>query len=183
LNSDDFLANGALARIGQALAGAPSNVGAVVGIGHKLNSKREVFYSPLPKQVTHGTLFRWCQGENFMQPACFFRRAAWEYGGPLRLDLDYCMDLALWLRIACKYEFVILEETVAFIETHPNAKTIVARPKMFAETALLFASQPDGWQYGKDLLFQLIDSRSRYERSPILRALGTAKRVLRRSFA
>jgi glycosyltransferase involved in cell wall biosynthesis len=114
LNSDDFLAPATLFKVADAVSEAP-DVGAVVGIGHKIDRQGRRFYSPLPERVTSESLLGWCDGNNFMQPACFFTRAAWQGAGPLRMDLDYCMDLALWFKIAEQREFKILPETLAFI--------------------------------------------------------------------
>ena len=55
------------------------------------------------------------------------------------------MDLALWFKIAQRLEFKILNETLAFINTHFEAKTIKHRREMFSEIALLIATQPGGW--------------------------------------
>lgn len=158
LNSDDFLAGDALGIAARTLGDSGPEVGAVVGIGHKLDARGSVISSPLPPVVTRASLLDWCHGMNFMQPACFFTQAAWQAAGPLRTDLDYCMDLDLWLRMAEHHEFVVVNETMAFVHAHDDAKTIKARHRMFAEIALLLAAQPDAGTRGRDLLFSVLDA-------------------------
>jgi glycosyltransferase involved in cell wall biosynthesis len=159
LNSDDFLAPNALHKVANAFFRARRQVGAIVGKGHKIDATGRDLYSPLPERVTQKTLFEWCNGPNynFMQPACFFTRDAWISSGPLRLDLDFCMDLALWFKMAERYEFEILNESLAFCNTHANAKTTKERAHMFGEIALLMATQSDGWAHGRALLFKTLD--------------------------
>src|ERR1700730_14212808 len=72
LNSDDFLSQGALKKIADAFNEGNDFLGAVAGIGHKLDAKRNVFYSPLPERIDRETLLIAIDGWNFMQPACFF---------------------------------------------------------------------------------------------------------------
>jgi hypothetical protein len=101
---------------------------------------------------------------NFMQPACLFTRAAWEDAGPLRLDLEYCMDLALWLRIAEKHHFIVLPDTLAFVHDHEAAKTSRERHRMFAEIALLLATDGGDYARGKSLLFSVLDADDTHKR-------------------
>jgi glycosyltransferase involved in cell wall biosynthesis len=159
LNSDDYLAPGALHKVAAVFREHPT-VGAVVGIGHKVDAAKRIIYSPLPPEITKASLFGWCSGHNFMQPACFFSRSAWTTCGPLRLDLDYCMDLALWFDMTERYEFKTLRESLAFINTHGEAKTVKERAQMFGEIALLMAAQPGGWEAGRKLLFKTLSERA-----------------------
>jgi glycosyltransferase involved in cell wall biosynthesis len=158
LNSDDFYAPGALRIVAAALGDGGPDVGAVVGTGSKIDAGGHVFYSPLPEAVTRESLLDWCNGRNFMQPACLFTREAWEHAGPLRRDLDYCMDLALWLRIAERHRFLVVPDTLAFVHTHDEAKTIRARHRMYAEIALLLAADAGALDKGRALLFSVLDA-------------------------
>ena len=158
LNSDDFYAPDAIRVVATAFAGAGPETGAVVGTGSKIDARGRVVYSPLPAQVTRESLLNWCEGMNFMQPACLFTRAAWEDAGPLRLDLEYCMDLALWLRIADAHAFRIVKDTLAFVHVHDAAKTIRERHRMFAEIALLLATDAGAPDKARALLFSVLDA-------------------------
>jgi glycosyltransferase involved in cell wall biosynthesis len=159
LNSDDFLAPGALRSIADSFCMSDERVGAIVGAGHKLDAARKVFHSPLPLAITRETLLKWTCGGNFMQPACFFRKVAWERCGPIREDLDYCMDFAFWLDLSKKYCFKSIKVDIAFAHTHTAAKTTAQRKRMFAETAVLLASQPDGFPIAKQLVMDLADGK------------------------
>lgn len=180
LNSDDYFAPGALMVAARALRSGGPDVGAVVGVGHKVDAGGRIFYSPLPAAVTRESLLEWCNGNNFMQPACLFTSAAWALAGPLRLDLDYCMDLALWLRIAEGHAFIVVPETLAFVHTHDEAKTIRMRHRMFAEIALLLAADAGAWNTGRTLLFSVLDSDDTQKRGVKHLSLALAREVRRR---
>jgi len=180
LNSDDYYAEGALRIVAFALGDSGPDVGAAVGVGHKIDSRGTVCYSPLPPVVTRESLLAWCDGGNFMQPACLFTRAAWEEAGPLRLDLDYCMDLALWLRIAEHRSFLVLNETLAFVHMHEEAKTIRSRHRMFAEIALLLATDGGAYEKGKSLLFSVLDADDTQKRGVKHLSIALAREVSRR---
>jgi glycosyltransferase involved in cell wall biosynthesis len=187
LNSDDYFAQDALCVVATALSGCGPEVGAVVGAGHKIDASGEVFYSPLPPAVTRDSLLRWCEGMNFLQPACLFTRAAWDAAGPLRLDLEYCMDLALWLRLAERHRFLVLPDTLAFVHAHRDAKTVRSRHRMFAEIALLLATDGGAYERGKSLLFSVLDADDTHKRGirhlsqDLARAIVQRLRALARS--
>lgn len=164
LNSDDYFAQGALHIAATALGGCGPEVGAVVGAGHKIDARGKVFYSPLPAAVNRDSLLRWCEGMNFLQPACLFTKFAWQAAGPLRLDLEYCMDLALWLRLAERHRFLVLPETLAFVHDHREAKTARSRHRMFAEIALLLATDGGAYERAKSLLFSVLDADDTHKR-------------------
>jgi glycosyltransferase involved in cell wall biosynthesis len=180
LNSDDCFAPDALGTVATAFAGCGPEVGAVVGTGSKIDAAGQVFYSLPPQAVTRESLLDWCSGRNFLQPACLFTRTAWEAAGPLRLDLDYCMDLALWLRLAERYRFVVVPETLALVRTHDDAKTIRDRHKMFAEIALLLATDGGAWDKGKALLFAVMEADDTQKRGVKHLSQALGREVLRR---
>jgi len=159
LNSDDFLAPGALRKIAEAFGGEDETLGVVVGIGHKLDANHNIFYSPLPERIDRESLLGWVDGWNFMQPACFFRKSLWDNRGPIRTDLHYCMDYAFWLKISKEYEFKILKEDIAFINSHPAAKTVAERKRLFAEIAIVLASEPEGFPIARRLAMDLADGK------------------------
>lgn len=180
LNSDDYLAPGALDVVAKAFVAGDTTLGAVVGTGSKIDAAGRVFYSPLPSTVTRDSLLDWCNGRNFMQPACFFTREAWTQAGPLRLDLDYCMDLALWLRIAEQHAFVVVPDTLAYVHTHDEAKTIRARHRMYAEIALLLATDGRAPDKARALLFSVLDADDTQKRGVTHLAQALGREMLRR---
>lgn len=135
LNSDDHLLPAALYHIGN--YAWHSSVGAVVGRGHKINLNKEIIYTPRSKQLGYQAFLRWMQGNNFMQPACFFSREAWQSCGPLDPGLNFCMDVDLWLKVARQYEFRRLDQDIAFAYAHDQAKTTAYAFNSRLETAFL----------------------------------------------
>jgi glycosyltransferase involved in cell wall biosynthesis len=159
LNSDDFLAAAGLGAIAQAFDEADETIGAIVGVGHKVDGARNIIYSPLPEVINRQTLLRWNYGGNFMQPSCFFRKLAWERCGPIREDLHYSMDFAFWLAMSKSYRFKTIKTDIAFAHTHAGAKTTGQRKRVFAETAILLASEADGFPIAWQLAMDLVDGK------------------------
>lgn len=156
LNSDDFLVLGALREMGEAFGNADETVGAIAGRGHKIDDNYRQIYSPFPERIDQNTLLETTYGWNFMQPACFFRRSAWDVCGPIRNDLHYCMDLSLWLDIAAAYKFRTLQTDIAFCHVHPGAKTVADRKELIAEIAVLLASKPGGFSAARRVAMDLV---------------------------
>jgi glycosyltransferase involved in cell wall biosynthesis len=157
LNSDDFLAPGALAAIGEAFARADESIGAVIGWGYKIDEEYKPFCSTPQAEISRAALLALKVG--FLQPSCYFRKAAWLQFGPLRKDLDYCMDHAFWLEISKAYDFKIIQSDIAFAHTHKDAKTTAHRKRMFAELALVTAQQPGGFEGARRLAMDLADGK------------------------
>jgi glycosyltransferase involved in cell wall biosynthesis len=171
LNSDDFLAAGALKKIADAFNDEGALLGAVAGMGHKLGANKSIIYSPLPEQIDRETLLMTVYGWNFMQPACFFRKSAWEKCGPIRTDLHYCMDNAFWLSMSKYYKFKVLKEDIAFANVHPAAKTVAQRKRLFAEIAIVLASEPEGFSMARRVAMDLADGKLVPEADPSVRTL------------
>jgi glycosyltransferase involved in cell wall biosynthesis len=164
LNSDDFLEFDALARMGIEFLDAEENVGAIVGIGNYIDENGGVVRCNFPTEISRKTLLRWgsAYGSNrpwtddFLQPACLFTRQAWNYGGPLRSNLHYCMDFALWIKIAERFRFKLLPESIAYAHRHPGAKTLAKIPYCYGELALFLATLPDGFDAAANTMTKLI---------------------------
>ncbi len=123
INSDDYYAPGALFTMAEAFMAADPEVGAVVGTGHKVNGDGEIVYTPDGSDLTHEAFLNWLDGGSFMQPACFLRREAWEQCGPLRTDLEYAMDVDLFLKLSRQFRFERVDETISYAYKHKDAKT------------------------------------------------------------
>ena len=139
LNSDDYYAPEALQTMAHAFSSCSDEVGALVGTGHKIDQNGDIVYTPEVPELTHQAFLDWMNYGHFMQPACFFRRGAWEESGPLRTDLRYPMDVDLWLKMSKKYRFERVDSTIAYAYRHAGAKTTGERPGMQAETIVLIA--------------------------------------------
>ena len=166
LNSDDYLLPGALSHIGNSEFWKDPNVGAVVGIGHKVDLDGVIKYTPKYRgEINTDSLYSWTDGKNFMQPACFYRKEAWEICGPLKEELYFCMDVDLWIEISKKYKFKRIDISLAHAHIHESAKTTAEVEKMKLETYLMIASQ-GGFVSARNNLFnfyskQLVNFNSR----------------------
>ena len=159
LNSDDFLEKDALVQVATAFAAADENVGAIVGMCDWINKYGEVTRCNFPSEISRKTLLQWCVSNDvwFLQPGCFFTRAAWEFGGPLLCNLRYCFDLAFHIKISERFRFGLLPKLIASAYRHPAAKTVAELPYSEGETALFFATLPDGFGPASAVMNHLID--------------------------
>jgi hypothetical protein len=148
LNSDDYYAPGALRTMAHSFAELGEEVGALVGTGHKVDGSGEIVYTPEVPELSYDAFLCWMDYGHFMQPACFFRRKAWEDAGPLRIDLRYPLDVDLWLKMIQRYRFERVEETIAYAHQHREAKTTEEYPQTRAETSLLIAEH-GGWDIAR----------------------------------
>jgi glycosyltransferase involved in cell wall biosynthesis len=158
LNSDDYLERNALALVAKAFAAADEDVGAVAGNGYFINTDGGIDQFRLPSEISRETFLRfsWDPGVGFHQPACFFSRDAWEFGGPLSLDLRYCLDTAFFIKLTERFRIQLLPELIAYAHRHPSAKTVVEWPYVRGEVALLFATLPDGFGRASKIMNELI---------------------------
>ena len=155
INSDDYLLPDTLIKIA-ALNWTP-NIGAIVGIGHIVNLNKEINYTPpFYEPITTEQLYNWTNNKDFMQPACFFSKTAWNDCGPLNKDLYFCMDVDLWIKISKKYEFQRIDLNIAHAYIHENAKTTAEVEKMKMETYLMVASH-GGFLFARNLLYDFFE--------------------------
>ena len=159
LNSDDFLEKNALMWVATAFSAAEENIGAVVGMGNWINRYGDIFSLNYPSEVSRRTLLQWCVAEDiwFLQPACFFTRDAWEFGGPLMQSLRYCIDVAFHVKISERFSFKPFPRLIACAHRHAAAKTVAEMPYAQAETALFFATLPDGVGPATAVMKSLLD--------------------------
>lgn len=136
INSDDFYAPNALYHIAK---NWQQGIGILIGVGHIINTGKEILYTPQEQELSYEKLRYWIRGNDFTQPAAFFSIEAWEEAGPLDEDLFFCMDVDLWLKISKKFPILQIPETLAYAYSHENAKTTAFREKMMMETILMLA--------------------------------------------
>jgi len=159
INSDDYLLPNTLFKIGE-LNWIP-NIGAIVGLGHMVNLNNEIKYTPeFYDPITTEQLYNWTNNKDFMQPACFFSKTAWNNCGPLNKDLHFCMDVDLWIKISKKYEFKRVEFNIAHAYIHENTKTTAEVEKMNLETYLMIASH-GGFLNARKLLYNFFEREQR----------------------
>ncbi|MCC9168231.1 glycosyltransferase family 2 protein [Pontibacter harenae] len=170
LNSDDFLANDALFHIGS--EDWNSEVGAVVGTGHKVNDEGVVLYTPKLSELSTEAFYNWIDHGHFMQPACFFSRNAWLSCGPINEQLFFCMDVELWIKISKMFIFKRIFHSIAFAHAHSNAKTTAFVDKMKIETYMMVAANGN-FTLGRNLLYEFLERK--VERNSLKHILGRLK--------
>lgn len=159
INSDDYLLPEALNTI--ANFNWKPNIGAVVGIGNKVNLSNQIVYTPnFYEPINIESLINWTNNKNFMQPACFFTKTAWNECGPLNTDLHFCMDVDLWINISKKFEFKRIKQEFANAYIHDLAKTTADVEKMKIETFLMFSLHGE-FLKSRKLLFNFFENEKR----------------------
>lgn len=131
LNSDDYLLKDALKSVARAYLASPES-GAWCGssLYVDVNGKKTGVREP-PPQLDAETIAAWNEN-SFAQPATFFSRRAWQQCAPLDENLQYGMDLDLWIRIAQKFAFEKMGEVLATERLHKDCKTEKDMGMMYA---------------------------------------------------
>jgi len=160
INSDDFLLPQALFYIASYSWG--NNVAALIGRGHKINFKGSRIYSPFPHKVNTEKLIDW-NNNNFMQPACFFKRSVFDKVGKLDENIFGCFDVDLWIRISRKFKFDILNKDIAHAYIHENAKTVGSSEKVKIETYLLMVKY-GRFDIASKYAFELVEELANYKK-------------------
>jgi glycosyltransferase involved in cell wall biosynthesis len=139
LNSDDFLAEGALFKIVEQYSG-DEMIGAIYGQGHIVDERMFFLRDTSLVFPTEQNLFYWFEegGAEFMQPSCFITRIAWEKCGPLSEDLHFAMDLDLWLKISKKFKFSKVEDLLSYSIRHSGAKTGISTELCKVDVAIVY---------------------------------------------
>jgi glycosyltransferase involved in cell wall biosynthesis len=129
LNSDDTYEPGALHTVARVFASRPE-VSVVYGdADHVLEDGTP--YGPYPTSpFDHERLAEFCF---VCQPAAFFRRTAFDEVGGVDVDLRFCMDYDLWIRMGRGHRFAYLQEVLACSRLHDSAKTLASRRSVFEE--------------------------------------------------
>ena len=139
INSDDYFLSNVFHEI--STYDWKPQVGAVAGIGHIINLNKEIIYTPkYYSPITTETLFHWSHSKDFMQPACFFTKEAWEVCGPFNTQLYFCMDVDFWIKISNNFSIDRIDKVFAHAYAHEDAKTTAEEDKMRLETYLMISS-------------------------------------------
>src|SRR5690606_24427665 len=72
-------------------------------------------------------------GDCIVQPATFFRRAAYDAVGGLDPALHWTMDYDLWMRLAARYRIQHVDATLAQVRLRPTTKTASGGGRRLAE--------------------------------------------------
>jgi glycosyltransferase involved in cell wall biosynthesis len=161
LNSDDYYFKDALCRV--AKYSWKEHIGAVVGIGYYVNMKGQKILLIEPKELTFQAFLDWINSSYFLQPSCFFTRKAWLECGPLDTNLNYCMDVKLWLDISKKYSFERINQALSCALAHKKSKTIGQGEYSQAETILLIFKY-GGEDIAKKHLYDFMNTVKKYNK-------------------
>ena len=134
LNSDDQYAADALMHVARAFDLFPEADIVVGGCGlletagltrihHSALPIGELVPLPLAQLLDLDNC--WLKGDFFYQPEVFWRRRIWEAAGPqVQVDLYYCFDYELWVRMAEMGAKVLhVPDLLALYRVHPQQKT------------------------------------------------------------
>lgn len=122
LNSDDYYLPGALLAVAKTFAQGNTHV--VVGKGRFQDVSGKIFEDANPKHQNfdYDSLLDW-ERNYFVQPSCFFSKEAWDSCGPLDEDLDYCMDVDLFLDFAKNYQYRSIDEILSIFLVHDGSRS------------------------------------------------------------
>jgi glycosyltransferase involved in cell wall biosynthesis len=148
LNSDDTYLPGAVTRAVQALLNAPEAM-LVYGKAYYIDEqgRRIGEYQTEPFDLQR--LAEWCF---ICQPSAFVRRALFNHIDMLDVDLRYCMDYDLWIRIGQRFKVVYADDFLANSRLHPGTKTLSQRDGIFREVLQVvnkhYGFIHPNWRYG-----------------------------------
>src|SRR5258708_7517978 len=121
LNADDFLYPGALQHSLEVFEANPE-VALVYGRVNLVHRDGSLLRDD--HNVAMGALEIALRGNPFIsQPGTLFTHAAWEACGPLQIDLHYCMDWDLWIKIMKSFPIKYTSRTLAAQAVYPETKT------------------------------------------------------------
>ncbi len=132
LNSDDYFTPHALAAVLQCYRNHPDAVG-WAGACMREDVEGNALSCVHPRVGGKEEIGDWWETARFHQPACLFSAEAFRAVGGLDEDLEYVMDVELWLKLAERGRFASHDETVAHAKYHPEMKTWRAVPERRAE--------------------------------------------------
>lgn len=111
LNSDDTLAPGALRTVGEFFA-ANSHIDVLYGRADFIDAAGN-YLCPCAHVEPWSVARLRGYSDFIVQPACFFRRKAFDAVGGIDRDLHYAMDYDLWLRLAAGHRFAHIPTVLA----------------------------------------------------------------------
>ncbi len=142
INSDDWLEPNVLADVVGALNESP----VVMGMCEKSDREGKCLeVNPNVPRNFYDILKYWVMFSTPDQPGVFFRRSVLEAvrnpdGTFIDEDLDYCMDVELWLRISKKFEFKKrVPKVTSHFRWYEDSKTGGNTAAAYRETSRIFA--------------------------------------------
>lgn len=128
LNSDDLLEPKALGHVADYFVHNPKTK-IIYGKGKFIDIKGKFLGYYKTQLPTLKSLFKECV---ISQPTVFMRKELYDEVGTFDESLNYAMDYDYWIRVAKKYRFMFIDETLAVTRLHPKTKT-AQKEKVFLE--------------------------------------------------
>ena len=132
LNSDDYFAKDALKNLMMLRADKPDCVawiGACQDVDIDCNPIKRI--APLAGSLKN--LSNWGKDAWFAQPSCLFDAQAFRKVGMVDVNLDYAMDVDLWIRLRQIGLFATVDKVISFPRQYPDIKTLRDIPMRQAE--------------------------------------------------
>jgi glycosyltransferase involved in cell wall biosynthesis len=148
LNSDDTYLPGAVAKAVQALLDAQDAM-MVYGKAYYIDELGQMsgIYRTEPFDIAR--LAEWCF---LCQPSVFLRSELFNHIEMLDVDLQYCMDYDLWIRIGQRFKIVYIDAFLANSRLYPGTKTLSHRDAIFREILQVvekhYGFVHPNWKYG-----------------------------------
>lgn len=136
LNSDDIYYQNALKDMMTETIRFPDHV-AYVASCDKVDLEGRVISTVVPRNLHAAGIADWHRSGFFYQPACFFRRSAFEQSGGINESYQNALDIDLWMRLAQIGSFRKVDAKVAHAKIHSDMKTLKYVPLRDAETAAI----------------------------------------------
>lgn len=122
VNSDDALLPGAISAVSEYLDMNPSCQW-VAGHCQFTDVYGRKNWLCLTKPRPAEEYLRFWEGTFLPQPSVFFRRSLWNRCGPLKVKLNYSMDLDLWLRFFDYAPLHYIDRVISINRSHEATKT------------------------------------------------------------
>ena len=122
LNADDYLEPKAFFRVAESYLNSSSAAG-WIGACRIVDKDGNVHKIIMPNGVERDHIGNNWNGMVFYQPSCFLSTDKVKKIGKLNIDLHYCMDFELYLRLLKNDKFIIGNGIWANAIKHPEAKT------------------------------------------------------------
>ncbi len=124
LNSDDYLAEGYLLKIGKAFY--EMDIQCFCGITYAFHEDKNLKNYPL-KPIIHSSVEENMAFPRHSQPATFYRKSVFDSFGGLNETLHYCMDREFWIKFHMNYpqkSIYFYEDIGVYFRLHQASKTV-----------------------------------------------------------
>lgn len=123
LNSDDVMKPGALFAVAESLSPHPEPAW-LIGASELIDERGRLLRIQQPNQIDEAFFFAWSDTVWIPQQSTFWNRAMWERVGPVREDLTYAMDVALWLDMFERAAPLLTPQALSCYRFHDDCKTM-----------------------------------------------------------